>query len=797
MFSINKPAAIFLLIVLSVSGAFGQNLLQNPGFENWDESMFPIDWNMSVANMQRDNSTVRDGSYSLMICPGGNNYVYQDVFVDAEESYMFRIWLTDNFPNSGANVALAFFDSYNNMIGEEISGRYSWDSEGWQSLTAVAVAPENSIYMRATIRFWGTEWLNIDDCWVGSEMSIQNAKTKNVDDPVLISGIVLNTNNKFGDLYSTFYIQNGNSGIRIFDYWNEFGSELQRGDEILIGGNFGHPSGPMSQIASIEATTYIRVSTGNDLPEPLQYSTDSFAQNAFENEGVLATMSGMATFEDVGTHKKIILNDGSGDGQVFVYSFANLDFSAFYDGARIKVTGIVGAYNQTNQLWPTEQEEIEFIENSITPREINGIDIYGRVGIISESRISAILDENGSEGYDSGLDIPKPAMPSNNYVDVYFPVSGETWDDMGISRLMQETRLNTDLSERFEVYNLIVKSDQIGQSCTLAFAPGNLITSENSIYLYDLYNHSLCNLRYTLEYYFDVTENDRLFQILIGNSNGPQLEIFEPSDNSVFEVGEVVNIQWSLTDIYPINSLSLSYFNGTDETVIENFQGNPEQYSWTIPNDLFENGSLILSAENNNNETGTDSVRISIVDNTDPVVEGFTFPQSSTLAPASPLTISWTSISDNAGINSIEVYSKINEEEYELEATLWNVASEYSFFVPNLVGDSVQLKLVASDENANYTELETSSYLIEYDEQLNNGSFEEWNSSEDKSWYWFRSDDSLIENRHIDSDPSPHHGEALNMLHIIDEGTHSLYQTISEIESGEEYGLRVFINDAN
>ncbi len=121
---------------------------------------------------------------------------------------------------------------------------------------------------------------------------------------------------------------------------------------------------------------------------------------------------------------------------------------------------------------------------------------------------------NATDGYDAGIDLPKPPTAPSGFVEVYFPRSG--WGSAMGPKYERDFKLRADLSATTSTWGFTVNSDQTG-NITLSAADFANVPSNYSIILKDLSNDAETNLRETTYTYLPPpSENTRNFELIIG-----------------------------------------------------------------------------------------------------------------------------------------------------------------------------------------------------------------------------------------------------------------------------------------
>ncbi|MGC9336712.1 MAG: carbohydrate binding domain-containing protein [Candidatus Cloacimonadia bacterium] len=146
-------ALIVGLFVLGFSSlALGQNLVSNPGFENWTAGM-PDDWGLSGGSItvEQEATIIHGGSYSAKVTWTTTNtrHLEQVVPVSPNTDYTFSAWIYDNDPDGQSRLTLRWEEEGGTYISNDYSG-YTSDTE-WQNLTVSATAPANAGQARLRI----------------------------------------------------------------------------------------------------------------------------------------------------------------------------------------------------------------------------------------------------------------------------------------------------------------------------------------------------------------------------------------------------------------------------------------------------------------------------------------------------------------------------------------------------------------------------------------------------------------------------------------------------------------------
>jgi len=114
-----------------------QNLLQNPGFEDWTGSV-PTSWNKDEGiRIYRENYSVHGGNFSvresLITQTQSDADLYQTVAIYPNTYYRLSVWIWDGDSSGRIGIGIDWLPS-----GAEWSNTFSVDSAGWQQLAFTA-----------------------------------------------------------------------------------------------------------------------------------------------------------------------------------------------------------------------------------------------------------------------------------------------------------------------------------------------------------------------------------------------------------------------------------------------------------------------------------------------------------------------------------------------------------------------------------------------------------------------------------------------------------------------------------
>jgi hypothetical protein len=158
-------------MTIAILFILAQNLVQNPGFEQWTGDL-PDFWNLddSIA-VCRESGTIHGDAYSAKVTLLTQSQEFADLHSDlvAVRSGLedtFSIWVLDQDPAGKARIGVWWEGS------SAYYGAYSKDSTGWQRLVAIRTCPAGVNSVSIGLRFYddaawdGDAVFYVDDAYV-------------------------------------------------------------------------------------------------------------------------------------------------------------------------------------------------------------------------------------------------------------------------------------------------------------------------------------------------------------------------------------------------------------------------------------------------------------------------------------------------------------------------------------------------------------------------------------------------------------------------------------------------------
>lgn len=180
-----------ILSVVALTAVNAQNLVTNPGFEEWSGSpATPTGWWSGGITYTQSTDVVKSGTYAAGVTApnkSGHKTINPspDIAIDGTKTYVFSGWYLDNVPNA----RFKYWNQWRNSGGDTGSNGlqasdYSVDSPEWKYFEVKGVPNAGATTARPGLRVYpeggsGGGIIYFDDIAFGVEgtMSVADAKT--------------------------------------------------------------------------------------------------------------------------------------------------------------------------------------------------------------------------------------------------------------------------------------------------------------------------------------------------------------------------------------------------------------------------------------------------------------------------------------------------------------------------------------------------------------------------------------------------------------------------------------------
>lgn len=136
---------------------------------------------------------------------------------------------------------------------------------------------------------------------------------------------------------------------------------------------------------------------------------------------------------------------------------------------------------------------------------------------LTDSSAIAGMALNGTDNYDSGIDLPIPPAAPSNYLSLYFPHTD--WASALGPKYARDIKLYKSLDSTTSSWDVSIASDLVSQTITVSALSFDFVPPNYAISLYDITKDSTHNLR-TSDYQFNsgLSTATHYFRLIIGNS---------------------------------------------------------------------------------------------------------------------------------------------------------------------------------------------------------------------------------------------------------------------------------------
>lgn len=157
-----KNFILLLTIAAFVAAPFlsnGQNMVQNPGLEQWDNSTTPTGWDL-YDNISQESTNIHSGTYSAAhMSDASSKKLRQDIDnVTPGTEYTISYWYLDNDPSARTRIWSYWMDASGTYLDDDADvlrpSTYSEDNPNWQQFTATLTAPVNAAQFRFEVRVY-------------------------------------------------------------------------------------------------------------------------------------------------------------------------------------------------------------------------------------------------------------------------------------------------------------------------------------------------------------------------------------------------------------------------------------------------------------------------------------------------------------------------------------------------------------------------------------------------------------------------------------------------------------------
>lgn len=164
-------------LIIFVSFAFSQNLIENPGFENWTDGQ-PDSWTTDggaiTLSQNTDNAQEGTSSCQVVFTSDDNQNLLSNTFsVEPGDPVLLSVYIYDNDAAGRARIS-CLYEGADNYYGT-----YSDDLDEWQMLSYEGVVPDGATSATFQIRFY-----DVSSSWDGDAEILVDAASYLVDNEI-------------------------------------------------------------------------------------------------------------------------------------------------------------------------------------------------------------------------------------------------------------------------------------------------------------------------------------------------------------------------------------------------------------------------------------------------------------------------------------------------------------------------------------------------------------------------------------------------------------------------------------
>lgn len=138
-------------------------------------------------------------------------------------------------------------------------------------------------------------------------------------------------------------------------------------------------------------------------------------------------------------------------------------------------------------------------------------------GTLKDTTAWAGMSVNATDGFDEGIDLPKPPEAPSNYLSIYFPQA--SWESNLGPNYMRDIKEIANLSSSTSIWNFAVSTDQTNSNITLSADNFDFVPSNYNILIKDLTANETYDIKNSdYQYTSSSSAEERFFELIIGVS---------------------------------------------------------------------------------------------------------------------------------------------------------------------------------------------------------------------------------------------------------------------------------------
>ncbi len=343
-----KQLLLFIAALFISVASFGQNLVANGDFEEWDDDSTPTDWT-HVESITKESTIVHGGTYSAKHV-GGTKDLGQNISVEAGKTYVFSLWYyVESGDGADARLWCVLADSEGNndydntpdaIRGPGGSSGYLDNGNGneWVNYSATVTIPDGLTQLYYELRTYSGATVYYDDLSITEYVADEST--------VATPSFSVSTGNYTEEQAVT--ISSSTEGATI--YYTTDGTEPTTSSDVYSSAISVSSTTTLSALAvktdmtnsSVATATYTFPVVCSDISEVLALDNGTFVT-------VTGEVTEVSVDDGYGTVTYLMIEDDN-DVQLKIYGVYNLTETIYTVGQTLTITGNRTEYSDEDEI---------------------------------------------------------------------------------------------------------------------------------------------------------------------------------------------------------------------------------------------------------------------------------------------------------------------------------------------------------------------------------------------------------------------------------------------------------------
>jgi len=338
------------------------------------------------------------------------------------------------------------------------------------------------------------------------------------------------------------------------------------------------------------------------------------------------------------------------------------------------------------------------------------------------------VSTSATNGYDPGIDIPKPPQPAGDYIYLSIqPMVDSPPFYIGYSQDWRNAE--TDFEESCILWPIEVEAASENETITINFAIHN--STGTVIPVKVIYGEVTQDILSDSTLVLDANSTNMV--IVVGNSNRPQVSMISPNSGDELNGSESTLCEWLISsDHLVLNTLlTVSYNNGVDWTTLLDEDTLCESFLWSVPETNIANGRLKVKVVDELYQKDSTEVSFSVVYETNNITDvSLFFPQDNDyLSGGDTITAIWSYSGGDQGLDNTQLSWALNGSAYSELNSFSNLDTSWTFRIPDSLFSPNTSFLVTTLLTSGNTFTDSASSVSLCATYLCNSDFEIWDTN--------------------------------------------------------------------